>query len=79
MILAALTFSGAAWAWVTLLAAVVLVPLAWLALKPVAPQRGAVAVGLALRTAGIGLLLLCLLDPQWTAPRAKQVCGSIPK
>jgi uncharacterized membrane protein len=72
MIQGALTFSGAAWAWLALLAAIVLVPLAWLALRPVAPQRGAVAVGLALRTAGIGLLLLCLLDPQWTAPRAKQ-------
>lgn len=70
--IAALTFSAAAWAWVALLAAVVLVPLAWLALRPVAPQRGTVAVGLALRTAGIGLLLLCLLDPQWTAPRPKQ-------
>ena len=72
MTLAALTFSGAAWAWLALLAAIILVPLAWLALRPVAPQRGAVAVGLGLRTAGIGLLLLCLLDPQWTAPRAKQ-------
>ena len=70
--IAALTFSGAAWAWAALLAAVVLVPLAWMAVRPLAPQRGAVAVGLGLRTAGIGLLLLCLLDPQWTSPRAKQ-------
>lgn len=68
---AVLTFSGAAWAWLALLAAIVLVPLAWLALRPVAPQRHAFAIGLALRTAGVGLLLLCLLDPQWTAPRAK--------
>src|SRR5690606_3139989 len=47
-------------------------PLAWLALRPVSPHRRDVAVGLALRTAGIGLLLLCLLDPQWTAPRPRQ-------
>ncbi|MEO6002350.1 MAG: glutamine amidotransferase [Opitutus sp.] len=69
---AALTLSGSAWAWAALGAAVVLLPLAWLALRPLAPQRGSVAIGLALRTAGFGLLLLCLLDPQWTAPRAKQ-------
>ncbi|HTO04326.1 MAG TPA: hypothetical protein VL069_11520, partial [Opitutus sp.] len=72
MSVAAITFSGAAWAWLALFAAIILVPLAWLALRPVAPQRRAVAFGLALRTAGIGLLLLCLLDPQWTAPRAKR-------
>ncbi len=70
--LAALTFSNAAWAWLALLAAIILVPLAWLALRPAAPQRRDLAVGLALRTAGIGLLLLALLDPQWIAPRAKK-------
>jgi Uncharacterized membrane protein len=70
--LAALTFSNAAWAWLTLLAAIVLVPLAWLALRPAAPRRRDFAIGLALRTAGIGLLLLALLDPQWVAPRAKK-------
>jgi len=72
MTFAVFTFSGATWTWAALLAAIILVPLAWLALRPVAPQRGAVAVGLALRTAGIGLLLLCLLDPQWTTPRARR-------
>ncbi len=70
--LAALTFSNAAWAWLALLAAIILVPLAWLALRPAAPQRRDFAIGLALRTAGIGLLLLALLDPQWIAPRAKK-------
>lgn len=69
---ALLTFSGAAWAWAALLAAIVLIPLTWMALRPLAPDRGSAAVGLALRIAGIGLLLLCLLDPQWTTPRAKQ-------
>lgn len=72
MPLAALSFSNAAWAWLALLAAIVLVPLAWLAFRPAAAQRRDFAIGLALRTAGIGLLLLALLDPQWVAPRAKK-------
>lgn len=72
MTLAALTFSGAVWAWAALVAAIILVPLAWLALRPVSVQRRAIAIGLALRTGGIGLLLLALLDPQWTAPRPKK-------
>jgi uncharacterized membrane protein len=72
MPLAALTFSNAAWAWLALLAATVLIPLAWLSLRPAAPQRNALAFGLALRIAGIGLLLLALLDPQWVAPRPKK-------
>ena len=80
MLLAALTFSNAAWAWLALIAAILLVPLAWLTVHPLlgsatAPSPAArrdFAVALALRTAGIGLLLLALLDPQWVTPRAKK-------
>ncbi len=69
---AAITFAGDAWLWVALAAAVVLGLLAWLALRPGAPAARTVSVALALRALGIGLLLLCLLDPQWTTPRAKK-------
>ena len=47
MTLAALTFSGASWAWLALIAAIILVPLTWLALRPIAPRRRSVAVGIA--------------------------------
>lgn len=68
----ALTFSGGGWVWAVLLAAVALVPLAWLALRPATTRRGERAVGLGLRATGIGLLLLAMLDPHWTTPRPKQ-------
>src|SRR5690606_20122526 len=32
-------------------------------------RRGELAFGLGLRTLGVGLLLLSLLEPQWTSPR----------
>lgn len=67
--LANLHFSAAGAAWAALAAAVVLVPLAWWALAPAAPHRSDLALGLGLRLLGIGLLLLCLLDPQWTSSR----------
>ncbi|MGH8020379.1 MAG: glutamine amidotransferase [Opitutaceae bacterium] len=70
MMLAALTFPGSAWAWAALAAAVVLVPLAWWSLAPAGSHSRTLAVGLALRTLGIGLLVVSLLDPQWTAPKA---------
>jgi len=69
--LASIVFPDDAWKWVALAAAVVLVPLAVLALRPGSTRKKTTAVALALRTLGIGLLLLCLLDPQWTTPRAK--------
>ncbi|MCF3648795.1 hypothetical protein [Synoicihabitans lomoniglobus] len=72
MILAAINFAGTSWWAVALLVAVVLGPLAWFALKPAEPNRGALAVGLSLRGLGIGLLLLTLLDPQWVVTRAKR-------
>ena len=72
MLFALLNFAGSSWWWISLLAAVVLLPLGWFALKPAEPDRGALAVGLGLRFLGIGLLLLCILDPQWLAPRAKR-------
>jgi uncharacterized membrane protein len=69
--LASIVFPPGAWWWVALAAAVVLVPLALVALRPAHTRKGTLAVALALRTLGIGLLLLCLLDPQWATPRAK--------
>ncbi len=72
MPLALLNFAGVSW-WVpVLLLAAVLFPLAWFALRPAQPGRGASAVGLGLRGAGVALLLLALLDPQWVASRAKR-------
>ncbi len=72
MTLAALTFDNTAWLPAAAVAAAVLVPLAWLALRPAGPQAGARAIGLGLRTLGIALLLLCLLDPQWVSTRPKK-------
>lgn len=72
MMLAALTLDNAAWLPAAALAAAVLVPLAWLALRPAGPQAGARAFGLGLRVLGIALLLLCLLDPQWVSSRPKK-------
>ncbi len=69
---AAISFANAGWVWAALLGAVVLVPLTWLALRPAGPQAGARAFGLGLRTLGIGLLLLCLLDPQWVSTHPKK-------
>ena len=72
MILGALAFSGLAWTWLALAGAVVLVPLAWLALAPArrAHEARTTAVALGLRTFGLGVLLIALLDPQWTSRRA---------
>jgi uncharacterized membrane protein len=69
---AAISFANAGWGWAALLGTVVLVPLTWLALRPAGPQAGARAFGLGLRTLGLGLLLLCLLDPQWVSTRPKK-------
>lgn len=70
MIIAAISFPGTTFVWVALVAAVVLIPLAWIAVAPAGRRARTVAVGLGLRTLGIGLILVSLLDPQWTAPRA---------
>jgi uncharacterized membrane protein len=67
--LASLTFSSSGATGLVLLAAVVLIPLAWWALAPAAPRRAELALGLGLRTLGVGLLLVCLLEPHWTALR----------
>ncbi|HVU38948.1 MAG TPA: glutamine amidotransferase [Opitutales bacterium] len=69
--LASIVFAAGSWRWIALAGAVVLVPLAMVALRPRLSRPGTTAVALALRTLGIGLLLGCLLDPQWTFPRAK--------
>jgi len=65
-----ISIESGVWPWVALAAAVVLVPLAWLALRPAGPNARTIAVALALRTLGIGLLLLCLLNPQLVSSRA---------
>jgi uncharacterized membrane protein len=62
---------GAGWGWLALAAAVLLLALAWAALRPRAASFTTLAVGLVLRGVGIGLLLFCLLDPQWVAPQVK--------
>jgi uncharacterized membrane protein len=75
--IASLSWSGGGWIWAALIAAVVLVPLAWLASRPAGHRSGAIALGLGLRTLGLGLLLLCLLEPQWVASRAKRGANAI--
>ncbi len=74
--IAALTFSGAGWWWLALAGAVALVPLGWLALAPAGRTSRTLAVGLGLRTLGIGLLLISVLDPQWTGRRAVRGANS---
>jgi uncharacterized membrane protein len=72
MLMAALTFGGLGWWWVAVIGAAVLLPLSWFALQPAGQRSAATAVGLGLRVLGIGLLLLCLLDPQWTGKRPRK-------
>ncbi len=69
---ALITFAGAGWWMLALPLAAALGALAWYALQPAQPNRGALAVGLGLRGLGIALLLLTLLDPQWVVARAKR-------
>jgi uncharacterized membrane protein len=69
--LASIIIAASAWRWVVLALAVLLVPLAVVAARPGRGTKSTTAVALALRTLGIGLLLLCLLDPQLTTPQAK--------
>jgi len=71
MSIAALTFAGIAWWWVAVLGLAIVLPLAWLALQPSGQRSATLAVGLGLRTLGVGLLLVCLLDPQWTSHRPR--------
>ncbi len=70
--LALISLAGSSWLFVALPLAVVLGSLAWYAVQPAQPQRGALAVGLGLRGLGIALLLLTLLDPQWVVTRAQR-------
>lgn len=72
LLLATVLFSRGTWLWIAVFAALVLAPLAWMALRPAGDRsRGLVVAGL-LRALGIALTLLCLLEPQWVAPRAKR-------
>jgi len=69
--IASIIFAAGAFRWVVLALAVVLVPLAIVAARPGRGAKSTTMVALMLRTLGIGLLLLCLLDPQLTTPQAK--------
>ena len=69
--LASIIFAAGNWRWVVLALAVVLVPLAVVATRPARTRKLTLAVALGLRLLGIGLLLLCLLDPQRTFSEAK--------
>ncbi len=69
---ALITFAGSSWWLLALPLAIILGAAAWYALRPAQPNRAALAVGLALRGLGIGLLVLTLLDPQWVVSRAKR-------
>ncbi len=69
--LASIIFAAGAWRWVVLALAVVLAPLAIVAVRPGRGAKLTTVVALGLRSLGIGLLLFCLLDPQLTSPQAK--------
>jgi len=69
--LASIIFDTGAWRWVVLVAAVALIPLALVSLRPGHTRKGTLFVAFALRTLAIGLLLVCLLDPQLISPRAR--------
>jgi len=75
--LATFLFSRGAWLWTAVLAAAVLVPLAWLATRPAAGRWTSIVPGLVLRTLGITLVLLCLLEPQWVSSRAKRGANTL--
>lgn len=63
--------SRGVWLWTVVLAAFLLVPLAWLALRATGGRSAPLLLAGLLRCLGIGLVLLCLLEPQWVSPRAK--------
>ena len=65
-----ITFINAESWWLIVLAAVVLVPLAWYGWKPLGPVRGKSWLPLAFRILGIFFILLFLLEPNWTSERA---------
>ena len=68
--LGSITFiNGDSW-WLILLAAWILVPLAWFGWKPLGPVQGKALLPLAFRILGILLILLFLLEPNWTSERA---------
>ncbi len=70
--LATVSFAQGAWLWGAAIGALILLPLAWLATR--GPEKRSPGLRLAwlLRCLGIALVLLCLLEPQWVAARAKQ-------
>ena len=74
---ASFLITGGIWLAIVLLAACVLVPLAWLAARPAAEAKRALAAAIILRALGIALVLLCLLEPQWVAPRAKRGANTL--
>ena len=67
--LAAITFNGGNWWWVALLAAALSIASSYFAWKSEGRLVNGYVMGFSLRTLGILLLLLCLLDPHWTGER----------
>jgi len=68
--LGSVTFVNADWWWLIVLTALILLPLAWTAWKPLGPVRKQAWLPLAFRILGIILILIFLLEPHWTSQRA---------
>ena len=67
---ASITFVNAESWWLVLVAAIILIPLASFAWRPIGPIQGKAWLPLAFRMLGILLILLFLLEPNWTSERA---------
>lgn len=77
VVLATFLFSRGVWLWIAVAAACVLVPLAWLATRPAGARPAHLVAAVMLRSVGIALVLLCLLEPQWVSPRAKRGANTL--
>lgn len=71
MILASLSFSGTDWLWPAAACLVAAASFVILSYARSSARPGVRAACAALKLAGIGALVLCVLEPIWTHPRAK--------
>ncbi|MBH53757.1 MAG: hypothetical protein CMI18_05355 [Opitutaceae bacterium] len=70
MMLASIAFTNLGWAWFLVVAALVLLPLAWYAWKPLGPLNNQAWLPLCFRALAILLILVFLLEPHWISERA---------
>lgn len=68
--LASITFMNTGWWWLMVLAGILLIPLAWIAWKPLGVPHAREWLPLGFRILGILFILVFLLEPHWTTERA---------